>query len=79
MMNQNNALAAAAALGGGSPLTANRLIRWRELREFLGVSDSQMHALSNKGELPPFVRLGRSKFFAPTDVNTWLQARKSAA
>jgi predicted DNA-binding transcriptional regulator AlpA len=73
-VNQTNGLAAVAL-----PFPMNRLTRWREFREFLGVSDSQMHNLSNAGQLPAFVRIGRGKFFDPNDIAHWLAARKSVA
>lgn len=73
-VNQTNGLAAVTL-----PFPMNRLTRWRELREFLGVSDSQMHNLSNAGQLPAYVRIGRGKFFDPNDIANWLAARKSVA
>jgi predicted DNA-binding transcriptional regulator AlpA len=87
-VNHNNGLAAAPlpipTPHNGSatitlPFPTNRLIRWRELREYLGISDAQMHRISNDGQLPPFVRIGRGKFFEPGDIINWLAARKSAA
>ncbi|WP_157096170.1 AlpA family transcriptional regulator [Methylosinus sp. R-45379] len=78
-MNQTNGLQTANAPPVVTPFPTNRLVRWSELREYLGISDAHMHTLSNAGQLPPFFRVGRTKFFDPSEITTWLASRRNVA
>ncbi|WP_428989727.1 helix-turn-helix transcriptional regulator [Methylocapsa aurea] len=78
-MNQTNDLPSANASAVALPFPTNRLVRWRELREYLGISDAQMHMLSNAGKLPAFFRVGRGKFFEPAEITAWLASRRNVA
>ncbi len=61
-----------------APYTA--MLRLREVCQRTGISKSQVHRLVDRGDFPQPVKLSaRAVAFVESEVETWLQARISAA
>jgi excisionase family DNA binding protein len=61
---------------GGIPLI--QLIRPDELAKSLGVPKVTIYTWVRRGVLP-YVQLGKCIRFDPTEINTWIAARKKPA
>lgn len=54
----------------------DRMIRWNEAAQFLGISLSTRKRLESSGQFPPAIRVGlRAKAWRLSDLERWLETR----
>lgn len=63
------------------PVSFNdRILRWPEVENRLGICRSQAHLLISKGEFPPPIKLGvRASGWLESEINAWLKSRVGAS
>ena len=57
-----------------SLLRTQRMISVGKLSDIIGISDKQLYAIADRGEIPHY-RIGRSLRFDPAEVALWLRER----
>jgi prophage regulatory protein len=62
------------------PINFNdRILRWPEVENRIGICRSQAHLLVSKGEFPPPIKLGaRASGWLESEINVWLTQRIAA-
>ncbi len=59
------------------PATVDRLLKFSEARQSLGLSKSTMYRMLERGELPGPLKIGALTYFSEREVQEWI-ARKLA-
>ncbi len=59
---------------------SNRILRWPETLQKVGLCRSQIHNLISKGQFPSQIKLSeRASGFLEEDINDWINSRVKAS
>lgn len=53
----------------------SRLLRTREVAQYLAISERKLWELTNRGDIP-CVRVGRAVRYDPADLQRWIEEKK---
>jgi prophage regulatory protein len=59
-----------------NPTPNDRVLRWPELKERIGLSRSHVHSLISRGTFPKQIKLGdRASGWLDSEISDWLEQR----